>query len=101
MAVMLPLKDTKDLLYIKVRALVIQCPCGKYNHDDDSFIEFAADITNKICCPECKYELFDYDCMLTDNCIINSVDLHMLRYHREKLNPDVILVLRQITGVID
>ncbi len=96
----LPLNDTKDLLYIKVRSLIVKYPCGLYNYETGVFVEFASDMINHIYCPNCKTEIFHYDCLL-EGFVISSMNIHYLRYHRHLISQDILLKLRQITGVVD
>lgn len=97
----LPLKDTKDLLYIKTRALVIASPCGHYNKESGDFAEYEMCDCDRVKCPYCDYEIFNYDCKISKDLVICSSDLHMLRYHRELIVVELLGKLKQITGVVD
>lgn len=94
-------KDQKDMLYIKIRALVIANPCGIFNINDMTFREYTTNDYTKLTCPCCKHILFYYDCLIDNQYVIRSIDLHVLRYHRDTISPEVLEKVKQITGVVD
>jgi hypothetical protein len=94
-------KDQKDILYIKTRGVVIKNPCGVFDSSNLTFREYVVDNYDKVSCPCCKTVVFKYDCLIDNEYVIRSIDLHVLRYHRDIISATQLNFLKQVVGVVD